>query len=67
MHNATPFGDVFMGTRLDGVIVTNIVAVGGLVINEVLADNASGVTVEGGRRTGSNSSIPRRHPWMSAA
>jgi len=47
VHNATPFGDVFMGTRLDGVIVTNIVAVGGLVINEVLADNASGVTVDG--------------------
>lgn len=47
VHNATPFGDVFMGTRLDGVIVTNVVAVGGLVINEVLADNATGVTVEG--------------------
>lgn len=47
VHNATPFGDVFMGTRLDGVIVTNIVAVGGLVINEVLADNATGLTVEG--------------------
>lgn len=47
VHNATPFGDVFMGTRLDGVIVTNVVAVGGLVINEVLADNASGARVDG--------------------
>lgn len=47
VHNASPFGDVFMGTRLDGVIVTNIVAVGGLVINEVLADNATSLTVDG--------------------
>lgn len=47
VHNATPFGDVFMGTRLDGVIVTNVVAVGGVVINEVLADNATSLTVDG--------------------
>jgi hypothetical protein len=39
--------DVFFGTRLDGVIVTNIVAVGGVVINEVLADNAGSLVVDG--------------------
>ncbi len=47
VHNASPYGDVFMGTRLDGVTVTNSVAVGGLVINEVLADNASSLVVDG--------------------
>ncbi len=47
VHNASPFGDVFMGTRLDGVIVTNVVAAGALVINEVMADNRGGLVVEG--------------------
>lgn len=47
VHNASPFGDVFMGTRLDGVIVTNPVVVGGLVISEIMADNASSLSVDG--------------------
>lgn len=41
--------DMIFGMRLDGLIVTNPIPVGGLVINEVLADNSSGVEVE--RRT----------------
>lgn len=47
VHNASPFGDVFMGTRLDGVIVTNIVTAGALSINEVMADNAGSLEVNG--------------------
>ena len=47
VHNANPFGDVFMGTRLDGITVTNVVTPGGLVISEVLADNAGSLTVAG--------------------
>ncbi len=47
VHNNTPFGDVFMGTRLDGVTVTNVITPGGLVISEVLADNAGSLTVAG--------------------
>ena len=39
--------DVFFGTRLDGVIVTNPVVAGGLVISEVMADNAGSLTVDG--------------------
>jgi len=39
--------DMIFGMRLDGLIVTNQVPVGGLAINEVLADNSNGVEVEG--------------------
>ena len=39
--------DMIFGLRLDGLIVTNPVPVGGLVINEVLANNSSGLEVEG--------------------
>ncbi len=44
VHNNSPFGDVFMGTRLDGVIVSNAPPApvsGSVVINEILANNAT--------------------------
>ena len=34
-------GDIYMGLKLDGVIITNSAASAGVLINEVLADNAS--------------------------
>ena len=44
VHNASPYRDVFMGTRLDGVVVSNAppaAVTGAVVINEILADNAT--------------------------
>ncbi len=40
-------GDNVFAMKLDGIIVTNPVVVGGLVISEVLADNAGSLTVAG--------------------
>ena len=46
VHNTTPTSqDMIFGMRLDGLIVTNVVTPGGLVISEVLADNAGSLTV----------------------
>jgi len=39
--NPMPGGDAYMGAKLEGVIVTNTAAQAGIVINEILADNAS--------------------------
>jgi len=48
VHNVTPTSqDMIFGMRLDGVIVTNVVAAGSLVINEVMADNAGSLVVDG--------------------
>lgn len=40
-QSAANSSDVYMGLKLDGVIITNTPSSAGLVINEVLADNAS--------------------------
>ncbi len=48
IHNATATSqDIVFGMRLDGIIVTNSVVVGGLVISEIMADNAGSLTVDG--------------------
>src|SRR6185503_3771160 len=40
-HNsATTSADLFMGLKLDALIVTNVAAPGAVVINEILADNS---------------------------
>jgi hypothetical protein len=46
-QNNNPTGDLMFGLRLEGLIVTNNAAAAGVVINEVLADNATTTLVDG--------------------
>src|SRR6185503_11078353 len=42
VHQSAPgSGDIFMGLKLEAILLTNSPAVAGLVINEVLANNAT--------------------------
>jgi hypothetical protein len=48
VHQANPTSqDVIFAARLDGLIVTNAASAAGIVINEVLADNATTTRVDG--------------------
>ncbi len=46
-QSAANSSDVFMGLKLDGVILTNTPSSAGVVLNEVLADNATFVGADG--------------------
>lgn len=47
VHQNGPSVDCYFGLRIDGVIVTNPAVAAGIVISEVLADNATTLIVDG--------------------